>query len=346
MTPRVLAVVAAALLLVGGGCASTADGGAAPASTTEAAEDWIAADQDDALFTVDCPFSHRASDDPIVHPGHPGASHSHEFFGSAATDATSTGSSLRGTTTTCEDTEDTAAYWVPTLSVDGVAVDPTFARAYYRAAPGADVREVEAPPLGLAMIAGDPDAGASDGHDHDGGHESHGSAMHSGDMGHGGAMHSGDGDGGHDHDDGDGDGDGGGGGAEVSEPTGTAGWGCGLRPRHLHPEPPTDCTDPSPLTLQLRFPDCWDGERLDAPDHRAHVTTSVDGVCPASHPVLMTQLQVSVQWPVTGADAGRATLSSGSVLGAHGDFLNGWDPDALAGHVELCIRAKANCTIG
>ncbi|HEX7130971.1 MAG TPA: DUF1996 domain-containing protein [Iamia sp.] len=298
MTGRVVAG-ALALLLLGPACSGD-DPTPAAGDPTPTTEDWVAADDDDALFTVDCTFSHRASDDPIVHPGRPGVSDSHEFFGSAATDAASTGPSLRGTATTCEDTEDTAAYWVPTLSVDGVPVDPTFVRAYYRAAPGADVRHVRPPPLGLAMIAGDPEAGGEDhAHDHGGG-----------------------------------------------DPVGAAGWGCGLRPRHLHVEPPTDCTDPSPLTLRLRFPDCWDGERLDAEDHRAHVAPSVDGACPATHPVLMTQLQVSVVWPVTGADAGRVTLSSGAVAGAHGDFLNGWDPDALRGHVDLCIKAKANCTIG
>jgi hypothetical protein len=307
---RGLGLAAVVLLLAGGGCTGASGDDAGPATSTStsapAGGDWIAADEDDALFTVDCTFSHRAPDDPIVHPGHPGASHSHEFFGSVATDADSTGPALRGTTTTCEDTEDTAAYWVPTLSVHGVPVAPTFARAYYRATPGADVRDVTAPPLGLAMIAGDPDAGAApdDGH-------------------------------GHHH-----------GGASTSDPTGDAGWGCGLRPRRLHAEPPTDCTDPSPLTLRLRFPDCWDGERLDTEDHRSHVAASVDGVCPATHPVLMTQLQVSISWPVTGPDAGGVTLSSGAVAGAHGDFLNGWDPDALQAHVDLCIRAKANCTIG
>lgn len=306
MTTRVVAGLVALVLLAGGGACSGADPApaGAPAPTTEG---WIAADEDDALFTVDCTFSHRASDDPIVHPGHPGASHSHEFFGSAATDATSTGPSLRGTATTCEDTEDTAAYWVPTLSVDGVPVDPLLVRAYYRAPTGADVRDVEPPPLGLAMIAGDPAAGddpAAGEHQHEHGEAAAGTAL------------------------------------------GEAGWGCGMRPRRLRAEPPTDCTDPSPLTLRLRFPDCWDGERLDSDDHRAHVAASVDGACPATHPVLMTQLQVSVQWPVTGAAAGRVTLSSGAVAGAHGDFLNGWDPDALAGHVDLCIKAKANCTIG
>lgn len=313
---RCRAVAAAVLVLsVGGGGCSGGDGAAQDAADpTTTAESWVAVDEDDALFTVDCTFSHRAADDPIVHPGHPGASHSHEFFGSAATDASSTGSSLRGTRTTCEDTEDTAAYWVPTLSVDGAPVEPTFIRAYYRATPGADVRDIEPPPLGLAMIAGDSSAGGDESPAADEG-DAHEDGAH-----------------GHDH----------GGG----EPTGEAGWGCGLRPRQLHVEPPTDCTDLSPLTLRLGFPDCWDGENLDSDDHRSHVAASVDGACPDSHPVLMTQLQVSVVWPVTGVDAGRVTLSSGPVGGAHGDFLNGWDPDALADHVDLCIRSRSNCTIG
>src|SRR5215207_7742183 len=43
-----------------------------------------------ASFSVRCDFSHRASDDPIVHFGHPGASHSHDFFGNRSTNANST----------------------------------------------------------------------------------------------------------------------------------------------------------------------------------------------------------------------------------------------------------------
>ncbi len=283
-------------------------------------EDWIARTDDDAVFTVDCHFSHRAGDDPIVHPGVPGASHSHEFFGSVATDASSTGRSLRGTETTCEDAEDTAAYWVPTLSVDGVPVAPTMLRAYYRARRGVDVREVTPPPLGLAMISGDP-ARTGVGHDH--------AVTPTGDVPEGDDHHAAGGD-------------------EVgsAREVPDAEWGCGLRPRRLHAIPPLDCRGGSPLTLQLRFPDCWDGRNLDSPDHRSHVARSVDGAGPASHPVLMTELQVSVSWPVGGAAAARAAIDSGAVQGAHGDFLNGWDPDALAGHVDLCIHAKANCTVG
>lgn len=339
-----LAGAVAALVLLGAGCSD--DGGSADAGSTprpveraSGSTPGIADTDDDALFTVDCTFSHRAADDPIVFPDQPGASHSHDFFGSAAADASSTGASLQGTATTCEDTEDTASYWTPTLSVDGEPVDPTFLRAYYRARPGVAVADVTAPPLGLAMIAGDPARGG----DAHGEHGDHGATSSStteatgapaptehdhGDMDHGAMDH--------------------GSTAPTAEDEATAeaGWGCGLRPRAFHVEPPTDCTDASPLTLRLRYPDCWDGENLDSPDHRSHVARSVDGDCPASHPVLMTELQVSIVWPVTGDEAAGVTLSSGGVAGAHGDFLNGWDPEALADHVDLCVHAEANCTVG
>ena len=38
-------------------------------------------------FKVECGWSHSAPDDPIVHPGTPGRSHLHDFFGNTATDA-------------------------------------------------------------------------------------------------------------------------------------------------------------------------------------------------------------------------------------------------------------------
>ena len=41
---------------------------------------------------------------------------------------------------------------------DGAVVDASVARAYYRAALGADVTVIEAPPSGLKMLAGDAHA--------------------------------------------------------------------------------------------------------------------------------------------------------------------------------------------
>jgi hypothetical protein len=330
------AVALVALATVG--CSGDEGADDPSATSTTSAEDWVARTDDDAVFTVDCTFSHRAPDDPIVHPGHPGASHSHEFFGSEATDASSTGESLLDTSTTCEDPDDTAAYWVPTLSVAGTPVDPTFIRAYYRARPGVDVRDVEPPPLGLAMLSGDPDA---EPHDHgeaegsDGGHD-HAAPTTEASHDHGSTGEHDEAD----HEDGDAD-------HEDHDLVGMGGgWGCGLRPLRLRPEPPTDCTPRSPLSLQLRFPDCWDGEQLDSADHRSHLARSEEGACPSSHPVLITEVQVTVTWPVTGSEGADVSIASGDIAGAHGDFLNGWDPEAIAQHVDLCIHAKANCTVG
>ena len=36
-------------------------------------------------FVTQCDFSHRLPDDPIVFPGQPGASHSHDFTGNRST---------------------------------------------------------------------------------------------------------------------------------------------------------------------------------------------------------------------------------------------------------------------
>lgn len=108
-------------------------------------------------FIVTCPFSHSLSDDPILYPGQPGASHRHDFFGNRTTNASSTYETLRAGTTTCNDSGDTAAYWVPALFANGVKQDPTRAKAYYfrdNAAP------VQAPPANFKLIAGDPHATA------------------------------------------------------------------------------------------------------------------------------------------------------------------------------------------
>jgi hypothetical protein len=61
-----------------------------------------------ASFAARCDFSHRAPDDPIVHPNKPGAAHSHDFFGSRSTDAFSTYQSMTAAPTTCSRPEDTA----------------------------------------------------------------------------------------------------------------------------------------------------------------------------------------------------------------------------------------------
>jgi hypothetical protein len=103
-------------------------------------------------FAVVCGFSHRNQDDPIVFAGQRNRSHDHTYFGNTSTDAFSTPASLREAgRTTCRLRADTAAYWAPTLFINGRAIEPLGAVAYY-------VRrtfdQVQAFPAGLKVIAG------------------------------------------------------------------------------------------------------------------------------------------------------------------------------------------------
>lgn len=109
-------------------------------------------------FVSTCRFSHRAGDDPIVFPGLAGVSHDHTFVGNVSTNAFSTVSTLRAAGTTCQRPNDTAAYWMPTLLVDGAVVTPAGATIYYR-------RRTIAPttpfPAGLEIVAGNAHATAA-----------------------------------------------------------------------------------------------------------------------------------------------------------------------------------------
>jgi hypothetical protein len=111
-----------------------------------------------ASFAVRCDFSHRLSDDPIVRPNEPGASHSHDFLGNRSTDAFSTYDSMTapGVTTTCSRPEDTAGYWIPTVSWKDQkgthTLTPNRAVFYYRAG-DKDFRTVQPFAKDLRIIA-------------------------------------------------------------------------------------------------------------------------------------------------------------------------------------------------
>jgi len=109
-------------------------------------------------FISTCGFSHRGPDDPIVLPGRPGRSHDHSFVGNVSTDAFSTLSSLRKAATTCDRGGDTAAYWAPTLFVDGKPLTPAGAAVYYRRLTASRVQPF---PTGLRMVAGNSLAGSA-----------------------------------------------------------------------------------------------------------------------------------------------------------------------------------------
>jgi hypothetical protein len=103
------------------------------------------------LFWLRCNPSHTLPDDPIVHPGMPGTSHLHEFFGNDTTDAFSTYSDMVGQSTTCLVADDTAGYWVPALLTSGgIEIAPLDVNAYYWGEKG----KTQAFPADFKEIAG------------------------------------------------------------------------------------------------------------------------------------------------------------------------------------------------
>jgi hypothetical protein len=284
-----LAILGAAGALVVGGCATTSASSVPPSTADVAAVPAVhrGPQGDSGQFVVKCGFSHSAMNDPIVHPGHAGASHRHDFFGNVATNSASTAASLLGGETTCNLRLDAAAYWAPSLIDHGEPVTPLGSVIYYRPAPGVDPTTLVPYPTGLMMLSGDPTATAP-------------------------------------------------------QPVEIAGWACGVS-SDLSSEP-SDCDPASPLQVRITFPDCWDGTRLDSPDHRAHVTYSRHGRCPASHAVVMPQLTVTVRYPIAGPGH-ELELASGPILGAHADFLNAWDEEERSEQVHLCLHRSAVCNV-
>ena len=101
------------------------------------------------------------------------------------------------------------------------------------------------------------------------------------------------------------------------------------------------CAAPKSLHLLVRFPDCWDGRRLDSADHRAHMAYSGRGACPGSHPVALPSLSLVIRYPVAGGP--EVELSSRGQLTGHADFVNSWDQRALARRVAVCLNALRSC---
>jgi hypothetical protein len=98
------------------------------------------------------------------------------------------------------------------------------------------------------------------------------------------------------------------------------------------------------LELHVNFPDCWDGRRLDAPDHQSHMAHSTSYRCPRSHPVKVPLIRLNVQYPITGGP--DVHLASGGMYSGHADFFNAWDQTILARLVDECFRDRCNAAIG
>jgi Domain of unknown function (DUF1996) len=113
--------------------------------------------------------------------------------------------------------------------------------------------------------------------------------------------------------------------AKSRQPKGIAAWSCGAvggRPRFATIPA---CSPDMMLQLQATFPNCWDGRRLDSPDHRQHVRYAVRGLCPASHPVALPTVVLIVLYP----PVPRGSQVASGKFSQHADFMNGWDQAEL-----------------
>lgn len=124
---------------------------------------------------------------------------------------------------------------------------------------------------------------------------------------------------------------------------GTVRWACfnGGMPRALKNKP-RPCGSTESLAVGIRFPDCWDGVRLESADERSHMAYGVNGACPSTHPVPVPRLVLWVLYPRPPKDA-TLTLASGAIDTAHADFFNAWVPNDFARLRAYCLVQKRVC---
>ncbi|KAK4952659.1 hypothetical protein LTR10_009465 [Elasticomyces elasticus] len=112
---------------------------------------------------------------------------------------------------------------------------------------------------------------------------------------------------------------------------------------------------PDGLRAQVYFPSCWDGVNNDTADHKSHMAYPIghydNGVCPESHPVHLISIFFEVIYQ-TGLYSDRwhskqhhpFIFASGdrTGYGFHGDFINGWETEALQKAVDTCTNLSGN----
>jgi len=120
-------------------------------------------------------------------------------------------------------------------------------------------------------------------------------------------------------------------------------WSCGA----MSGVPPSETVPTCPATrgsflrLHVRFPSCWDGRRLDSPDHKSHLAYAVGRRCPSTHPVSVPAITQIFRYPSRGGEG--FSLASGGQYSAHADFVNAWRPRVLERLVDECLNALVHC---
>ena len=116
------------------------------------------------------------------------------------------------------------------------------------------------------------------------------------------------------------------------------------------------CGAGNEVTMEITFPQCWDGVHLDSADHKSHMAYPGAGShygegCPADHPVALPVISMIVYWTQPAGDTSKIRLSSdmpgvSGGVSAHADYMEAWDPTIRNGWTDNCIRAHRDCTRG
>jgi hypothetical protein len=123
-------------------------------------------------------------------------------------------------------------------------------------------------------------------------------------------------------------------------------WSCGIVSGVARSATVPTCPDTrgSFLRLHIRFPECWDGRRLDSADHQSHMAYATRAGCPSTHPVEVPQITQIYRYPTRGGE--DFALASGGQYSAHADFVNAWKPSALRKLVDDCLNTLVHCGRG
>lgn len=130
--------------------------------------------------------------------------------------------------------------------------------------------------------------------------------------------------------------------SKNAQPPEVARWSCGTGGERQATAP--ECPPGRNLRLEVVFPDCWNGTDTDSDDHRSHMSRSVGGLCPDTHPVPVPELMLAYTYPISGPGH-ELLLASGDTGTAHADFFNAWDPDTLAGEIRSCLHRQVICGV-
>jgi hypothetical protein len=134
--------------------------------------------------------------------------------------------------------------------------------------------------------------------------------------------------------------------AATKQPTSVASWACtifggGNRGDEVDVQDiPATCHG-APLRIRIVLPQCWDGKHLESPDHKSHMAYAVDHVCPATHPVVLPQVTMSIRYWVK--DTRDIEIASGGEYSIHADLFTAWRPGEQEKLVRACLARGIDC---